>query len=150
MHNNNNYQCKMCWNKALTYGVGSIKLSFRTIVFTQYMQRSEAPHLLRRGGIAPPPHTFLARDDNFLSTAMPLHTKFTGQMEISNCLPPTFFLVPATPLKMFSLTLGAHACSEGYCSCPVCVYVCVCVSALICRLTHWNHKREIPTDSSAI
>ena len=33
------YQCKMCWNKALTFGVGSIKLSFRTIVFTQYMQR---------------------------------------------------------------------------------------------------------------
>ena len=29
MHNNNNYQCKMCWNKALTFGVGSIKLSFR-------------------------------------------------------------------------------------------------------------------------
>ena len=29
----------MCWNKALTFGVDSIKLSFRTIVFTQYMQR---------------------------------------------------------------------------------------------------------------
>ena len=27
----------MCWNKALTFGVGSIKLSFRAIVFTQYM-----------------------------------------------------------------------------------------------------------------
>ena len=39
MHNNNNYQCKICWNKALTFGVGSIQLSFRTIVFTQYMQR---------------------------------------------------------------------------------------------------------------
>ena len=26
-----------------------------------------------------------------------------------------------------SLTLGAHARSEGYCSCPVCMYVCVCV-----------------------
>ena len=24
MHNNNNYQCKMCWNKALTFGVGFI------------------------------------------------------------------------------------------------------------------------------
>ena len=34
MHNNNNYQCKMCWNKALTFGVGSIQLSFHTIVFT--------------------------------------------------------------------------------------------------------------------
>ena len=39
MHNNNNYQCKICWSKALTFGVGSIQLSFRTIVFTQYMQR---------------------------------------------------------------------------------------------------------------
>ena len=37
MHNNNNnYQCKMCWNKDLTFGVGSIELSFRAIVFTQY------------------------------------------------------------------------------------------------------------------
>ena len=39
MHNNNIYQCKMCWKKALTFGVGLIQLSFRTIVFTQYMQR---------------------------------------------------------------------------------------------------------------
>ena len=37
------------------------------------------------------------------------------------------------------LTLGAHA-QRGL---PY--LVCVCVS-LICRLTHWNHKREIPTD----
>ena len=37
MHNNNHYQCKM--NKTLTFGVDSIELSFRTIVFTQYMQR---------------------------------------------------------------------------------------------------------------
>ena len=28
MHNNTNYQCKICWNKALTFGVGSIQLSF--------------------------------------------------------------------------------------------------------------------------
>ena len=27
------------------------------------------------------------------------------------------------------LTLGVHACSEGYCSCPVCVYVCPLISA---------------------
>ena len=49
-----------------------------------------------------------------------------------------------------SLTLGTHVRSEGYCSCPVCVcmYVYMCVSALICRHTHWNHKRKIPTDSS--
>ena len=25
MHNNTNYQCKICWNKALTFGVGSIQ-----------------------------------------------------------------------------------------------------------------------------
>ena len=36
--------------------------------------------------------------------------------------------------------------AEGYSSWFVGMYVCV--SALICRLTHWNHKREIPTDSS--
>ena len=29
-----------------------------------------------------------------------------------------------------------------------CVYVYVCVFALICRLTHWNHKSEVPKDSS--
>ena len=28
MHNNTNYQCKICWNKALTFGVGLIQLSF--------------------------------------------------------------------------------------------------------------------------
>ena len=39
MHNNTNYQCKICWNKALTFGVGLIQLSFCTIVFTQYMQK---------------------------------------------------------------------------------------------------------------
>ena len=43
-----------------------------------------------------------------------------------------------------------HACTAritvvGLCVC-MCVYVCV--FALICCLTHWNHKREIPTDSS--
>ena len=32
MHNNTNYHG---WNKALTFGVGLIQLSFRTIVFTQ-------------------------------------------------------------------------------------------------------------------
>ena len=29
MHNNTNYQCKICWNKALTFGVCWIQLSFR-------------------------------------------------------------------------------------------------------------------------
>ena len=38
MHNKSNkYQCKMRWNKALNFGVGSIKLHFRAIVFMQYM-----------------------------------------------------------------------------------------------------------------
>ena len=39
------------------------------------------------------------------------------------------------------LTLSAHA-QRGLCSCPACVF------ALICRLTHWNHKRDIPMGSS--
>ena len=34
-----NNQCKMCWNKALTFGVGLIQLRFRTIVFPQYVQK---------------------------------------------------------------------------------------------------------------
>ena len=71
--------------------------------------------------------------------------------------------------KMFSIQMLLHfsqiaqrVCTSvlsfnPWCACAarvivlglcVCVCVCVCVSALICRLTHWNHKREIPTDSS--
>ena len=30
----------------------------------------------------------------------------------------------------------------------LCVCVCMCVHTYTCRLTHWNHKREIPTDSA--
>ena len=41
-----------------------------------------------------------------------------------------------------------RACAARVIVLGLCVCVCVCVSALICRLTHWNHKREIPTDSS--
>ena len=33
-YNNNNNQCKMCWNKAVIFGVGSIELCFRTIEFS--------------------------------------------------------------------------------------------------------------------
>ena len=47
-----------------------------------------------------------------------------------------------------------RACAERVtvvvlCVC-MCMYVCmyVCVSTHTCRLTHWNHKREIPTDSA--
>ena len=46
----------------------------------------------------------------------------------------------AASLLLCCLTLGTHAHSEGYCNCPMCVHVrmCVyvCVSTLICRLTH--------------
>ena len=31
----------MCWNKALTFGVGSIKVSFRANVFTQYIMHTK-------------------------------------------------------------------------------------------------------------
>ena len=48
--------------------------------------------------------------------------------------------------QSYRITLGAHA--QLGLQYLVCVCVCVCVSALICRLTHWIHKREIPTDSS--
>ena len=43
-----------------------------------------------------------------------------------------------------SLTLGAMRAARVTVVVP-CVYVCV--STLICCLTHWNHKREIPMDS---
>ena len=48
-------------------------------------------------------------------------------------------------ISMALLTLVMLARSKGYCSCPVCVGVCV--STHVCRLTHWNHKTEIPTGS---
>ena len=53
-----------------------------------------------------------------------------------------------------SLTLGsmrtARVIVVVLCTC-VCVYVYVCVYVCVtthnCRLTHWNHKTEIPTCS---
>ena len=38
---------------------------------------------------------------------------------------------------------AARVTVVGLCAC-----VYVCVFTLICHLTHWNHKRELPTDSS--
>ena len=40
------------------------------------------------------------------------------------------------------LTLGAHARSEGYYSCPVCVYVCVfvCLFVVFCHHAHLDPK----------
>ena len=43
MHNNNNYQCKIFWNKALAFGVGS-KLNFRAVVFTQSSHNQKLLH----------------------------------------------------------------------------------------------------------
>ena len=102
MHNNNNYQCKMCWKKSLTFGVGSIQLSFRTIVFTQYMQRcfqskcyyisvklhrGSAFHLKRYGPVLSIPSLFS-------------HTH-TSSPKLSLPSPPT----PSLPLS-FSLSLS--------------------------------------------
>ena len=42
------------------------------------------------------------------------------------------------------LTLGTHARSEGYCSCPVCV--CMCVHSNL--PPHTLESQKIPTDSS--
>ena len=36
----------------------------------------------------------------------------------------------------WSLTLGAHAHSEGYSSCRVCMYVCVYVCMYVCMCDH--------------
>ena len=35
------------------------------------------------------------------------------------------------PEEVRFLTLGVHACSEGCCSCLVCVYVCVSVRSFL-------------------
>ena len=46
--------------------------------------------------------------------------------------------------------IGARVIVVVVCVCMyVCMYVCmcVCVTTHNCRLTHWNHKTEIPTCS---
>ena len=40
------------------------------------------------------------------------------------------------------LTLGAHARSEGYCSCPVCMYVCMCVHSYLPPHTLESQNRD--------
>ena len=37
------------------------------------------------------------------------------------------YLALLSNMQTTLLTLGAHACSEGYCSCPVCMCVCMYV-----------------------
>ena len=46
------------------------------------------------------------------------------------------YFLAAASLLLCSLTLGAHVCSEGYCSCPVCMCVCVYVCMCVCAPTH--------------
>ena len=41
-----------------------------------------------------------------------------------------------------------RACAARVTVVVLCVCMCVYVSTHTCRLTHWNHKREIPTDSA--
>ena len=56
--------------------------------------------------------------------------------------------------RLFQTGVYSHALYLGVinpqraCAAKVQYLVCVCVFALICHLTHWNHKREIATDSS--
>ena len=51
MHNNNNYQCKICWNKALTYGVGYIDtiqfsyIPFRGVTRIEKARRQQGMHM---------------------------------------------------------------------------------------------------------
>ena len=46
MHNNNNYQCKMCWNKALTFGVG---LKYNSFFVPSVGPAEESSHLKYNG-----------------------------------------------------------------------------------------------------
>ena len=57
-----------------------------------------APPLFEKGGIAP--HFFLPEMTTSCLQQCLCILMFTGQMEISNCLPPPTFLVPATPLTL--------------------------------------------------
>ena len=41
-------------------------------------------------------------------------------------------ITPRVCTSVLSLTLGAHAHSEGYSSCRVCMYVCMCVCVCVC------------------
>ena len=41
-------------------------------------------------------------------------------------------ITPRVCTSVLSLTLGAHAHSEGYSSCRVCMCVCVCVCMCVC------------------
>ena len=49
---------------------------------------------------------------------------------------------------MFSFINLRCACASRVTVLGLWVCICVCVFTLICRVTHWNHKREVPTDSS--
>ena len=57
----------------------------------------------------------------------------------ANRVRPALFLDTLLPCKFrvaseimqASLTLGAHAHSEGYSSCRVCMYVCMCVCVYV-------------------
>ena len=51
----------------------------------------------------------------------------------------------ATPLSFIN---PRRACAARVTVVVLCVCMCVCVSTHTCRFTHWNHKREIPTDSA--
>ena len=46
------------------------------------------------------------------------------------------------PTFCYFLALGAHAHREGYCSCPVCVYVCMCVCPLIPAASYIEITKE--------
>ena len=65
-------------------------------------------------------------------------------------------------LDVYVVMLASHNCilasnykctaniiNNHWCACAARVTVVgLCVFALICCLTHWNHKKGIPTDSS--
>ena len=102
MHNNTNYQCKICWNKALTFGVGSIQLSFRIYhcVHPIHANMFSIQMLLHFSQIVPRVCTLV------LSLTLGAHARGL----------------------QYLLTLGAHARGLQYSFClSVCLCVCLCV-----------------------
>ena len=97
---------------------------FVTPVATVSLQRGRkrggrgggCPPLFENGGAYPP--LFLKEMTTSHLQQCLCILMFTGQMEISNCLPPTF-LVPATPLSVYM------------CTC-MCLFSCNCLHANVC------------------
>ena len=148
MHNNTNYHG---WNKALTFGVGLIQLSFRIyhcvhpihakmfsiqmlLHFSQIVQRACTLVLFI------PFCVYCILPSSLLCIAFAIISHFcfvfcphfschfSFHLSTISWGSFNYYFKIITKQNKKLLTLGAHARSEGYCSCPVCVCMYVCLS----------------------